>query len=213
MSLLGCTRENLLLLFGFFFQALCKDSSCLPSYLYCGHHHVLSLRWRSKLAVPSASLSPGGNLQQRASSPGFKLPLEGSLNSLALSFPIAVPAFLSSSFCDWLCHRGPNTLDSVLLDGAPRADHPWQSQLQRPSVGENCFRTGGKEKPSSAGDTKDAGWARPKARELSHQFLSFLSAHSPYSTSASINHTHFLCPHTYETKRRYGVFFVYQIDI
>ena len=146
--------------------------------------------------VPSSFLSGRGNLPWKAASSGFKSPLEGSLNSLALSFPIAVPVFLFSCLSDWLCLWGPSTLHSVFLDGAARAGHLWWSQLQRPQHRWQLPPAWGEGETQSAGDIKDAGWARSKAL-VAESPISFLSVSSPYSSSASSNHTQSLCPHTY----------------
>lgn len=51
VNLLGCTGRICHCTLDFFFQALSKNTNCLPSYLY---HHTHSLRWRSKLAVTLA---------------------------------------------------------------------------------------------------------------------------------------------------------------
>lgn len=153
----------------------------------------------------SSSLSGRGNLPWKAASSGFKSPLEGSLNSLALSFPIVVPAFLFRALSDCFCHWGPNTLHSVLLDGAARAGYLWRSQHQRPQHRWQLPPAWREGETQSAGDIKDAGWARLKALVVESS-VSFPLVSSPYTSSTSTHHTQSLCPHTCNKTKRCGLF-------
>lgn len=154
--------------------------------------------------APSSSLSGRGNLPWKAASSGFKSPLEGSPNSLALSFPIVVPAFWFHSLSDWFCHWGHNTLHSVLLDGAARAGYLWQSQLQRPSTGDNCLQLGGKENPSVQVTS------RMQAGPCWRLWLSSHQLHFPQSLVLILQVLQLItpspCAHTHNKTKRCGFF-------
>lgn len=199
----------------FFFEHYTRiPAVSLLLFTWSPSHLLFKVEFRAGL---NSFLPPRGSLPQIASSPGFKSALEGFLNSPALIFPIAVPAFLSGSLYDWVCHCGPNTSDSCPSWYYPRV-------LGLLSLSMPALKCTEQDRLPPAWREQGNWECRLHQKFMSGQAVS-LGVESkisccPYSIITSTNQTYSLCPPTCEAKRMGQVVcfvfvfvFLYQTDI